>query len=488
MKILLVRPPRAIWPFLYEEDMVMPPQNLVTIAAPVDEAGFKVKILDSQAHEWGWATTRKKIEEFYPDIVGVGEMTCFAHEALKALKHAKEINPDVINIAGGRHFDSLASEIFHDHPYVDFIVRGEGDYTFRELCQFCSDANPDFRKVKGICFRENGHVHYTHPRPLADLNELPLPAYHLLEMELYSRGNMWINGVAPEATRGCYGKCKFCTEWSHIGKREIYDGKEVCTPFWRFKEPEKFVDELEILYKKYNRRFFWFSDINFDVNSKFVSDFADELLARDFGEIAMLIMMRAETVLRDIKKGVFDKMVQAGLSSVFMGMEVGSQKHLEYLGKGTQKLDVGGIANKILKERYPDLMRHNTYILGHRKDTRESIIETLNYAKKNDPDNAFFSIFTPFPGTKLFEENKQWIETFEWWKYDFTNSVMPTETLSTVQVEEMRNYCVKMFYGRIWRGVKQVTHKNLEVRKLFLFTSRVGATTMKLEYPDWYDD
>jgi anaerobic magnesium-protoporphyrin IX monomethyl ester cyclase len=150
MKVLLVYPPRRIWPFINEGDNYLLPQSLVCLGAYLRERGLDVKIIDCMPLKLGWKSLSNLIREEKPDVVGVGEShAVYIDEALKLIKLVKEINPKIITVGGGGHFTNLAEEIMSSFPYLDFIVRGEGERSFYELLEAIS-LRKGFDKVKGL--------------------------------------------------------------------------------------------------------------------------------------------------------------------------------------------------------------------------------------------------------------------------------------------------------------------------------------------------
>jgi anaerobic magnesium-protoporphyrin IX monomethyl ester cyclase len=453
MNVLLIQTPRRIWPVIDEYDMQIPPLNLLSLAAVLEQHDINVEIIDCVGIRKGWKTLEKMIRQKNPDIVGSGEMTCFAHEVLRALKISKEIDNECITVAGGKHFSFLSEEILKENPFVDYIVRGEGEYKFLELVKALEkDKNPKLSKIKGIAFRDKNtkKIIITPPRPpIVDLDELPIPAYHLVDMNLYGTGKMWHKSTTIEASRGCAGSCNFCTEWNFFGKWELVNGKEIRRPFWRTKSPKRFVDEIELLHNKYGRRHFWVADDNYNLDQKRNIAIHNDIHERGLDNIRLFTFSVAGGIVRDEADGVLKDMVRSGLTEVFIGIESGSQEHLNHLGKST-KLQTTAKAYKILREKYPQVMRHGIVVIGHRKDTRKSILNTLKFVNKFDLDNLFVSILSPLPGSKYYEKARKngWIKDYDYMRYDFLNAVMPTETLTIRQIETLRDFCYFMFYMR----------------------------------------
>jgi len=188
MKVFLIRGPRYYWPFINEYDNFLMPQSLACLAAVLKKAGIDVRVIDCAPLQMGWKSLGALLKKENPDVVGVGDSeSLYSHEAVRVLRVAKEINPKVVTIAGGAHFSNLVEESLRDFP-IDFIVKGEGEYSLLELVRESENTSPDFSKIKGIAFKDGNGIIETPPRPLIeDLDELPMPAYELMSIENYGK-------------------------------------------------------------------------------------------------------------------------------------------------------------------------------------------------------------------------------------------------------------------------------------------------------------
>ncbi|HVP92856.1 MAG TPA: hypothetical protein VMS94_03845 [Acidobacteriota bacterium] len=143
---------------------------------------------------------------------------------------------------------------------------------------------------------------------------------------------------------------------------------------------------------------------------------------------------------------VLPKLRRAGLRWVLLGVENQKESTLESFRKNITAEDAKE-AVRLLKKN--DIFAHAMFIIGERKDTAKSIAELREFVNDLDPDFAIFAILTPFPGTELYDEARRngWIEDFNWSNYDMIHAIMPTETLSTKEVQEELYDCYRSFYG-----------------------------------------
>mgnify|MGYP006278752067 CR=1 FL=1 len=515
MSVLLIRGPKRLWPMVNYWDNFLPPQNLLCLAAYLEENGIEVKIVDSCINKWGWKRTKRAIEIINPSIVGVGEPITWADEGIRALKLAKEVNPEILTLAGGPHYFNIPEYYLTQESPLDIIVYGEGEKTLLEIVK--KHNNPNFKKelkeIRGIIYRKKNNIITTKPRPLIeDLDNLPLPAYHLIPMERYERKNaLWKGGSTIYHSRGCISECSFCSCWLPMSKKKLVDGNLEMHCFWRTKSVEKTLEEIKILEDEYNKDFLIFVDDTWNVNKKWNKDFAEKKI--EWGlESKWFAFMRTDFILRDFKAGVFKKLVDSGLSHIIVGVERASTEEILKFNKKGYTSNKSYLAFQILKH-YPQVFRQGTFVNGIWEDDKESILAQADYAKKIGVDYPSFHCLTPQPGTQLWDEaeKKGIIEFHDFSRYSWFTPVMPTKHLDT---EDVAKYTMltnarfirdplwfvkgllsksKIRRWNYWWFVKQIitsTILALKERINPLTISRDAEKTayLRLVKPDWYND
>jgi len=430
MKVLLVDPPKPQWRLL--GNAVMPPIGFASLASVLRENDIEVKILDCSANSIDWKELRHKIESEHPDILGSGCATCHYYEAKKVFKIAKQVDPEIITVAGGPHFSLARDYSMDDCMDVDYVVVGEGELTMLEFCREIETRSPDFQRIKGLAFRTDEGPRFSGPRQLIqDLDQLPFPAWDLLPMDKYHIP-VWGNKLTMLLTsRGCPFNCSFCSE------RVFWGG------IWRGRSAEKIVEEMEIIKSRFKKRFVWFADDTFNLKRKRNEDFCNELIERNLN-MEWSFEGRADLILRD--RDLLGKMVRSGLFWVLIGVEFSSRSELQAYGKELEPKDIERAFEELRKY---DIVTQAMFIVGTRKDTRESIKEKLNFAKKLKPFFVIFSPLTPLLGTDVYKEANEnhWIKVKDFSKYDFAHATMNTETLSVEEVDALILDCYKHFYG-----------------------------------------
>jgi anaerobic magnesium-protoporphyrin IX monomethyl ester cyclase len=375
---------------------------------------------------------------------------------VRTLETAKTVDPSIMTVTGGQHFTATAEESLKEYPVIDVIVRGEGEQTFTELAENAKQRT-EFPRIKGISYRNNGQIINNPPRPLIDnVDELPYPGYHLVKdnVEKYHFSSMAgqnVRYVLIEGSRGCPHECTFCTQWRH------WQGK------WRVKSPKRIAAEIEYCHRNFDSGFIWLTDDNFGAGTR-AGEIADEIIKTGVQEdITWFVQARCDDIIRN--KEALPKLRKSGLNWVLLGVENSEPSTLETFKKNIRPSDAQ-IAVRLLKEN--DIFAQVMLIIGQRKDTLESIKKQKEFAINLDPDLAFFSALTPFPGTEIYQEAKRngWIEDFNWAHYDMVHAIMPTETLTRVEVQEQLYGCYRSFYGPLTRKLRAVFSTNALKRRV----------------------
>ncbi len=464
MKILFVEPPKDYW-FVMGE-YLPPPYGILQLAAFLEQriADAEIQVLDCNAEGLDWTGLEKRIESFNPDVVASSALaTCNTYVAVRTLEIAKKVKPDVLTVAGGQHFTVMAQESLETYPEIDVIVRGEGEETLAELVQASADGR-SFSPVEGISFRKHRRIQHNAPRPLIEnLDNLPFPGYKFVENLLQKYHFTAMAGKTRyaliEGSRGCPHRCIFCTQWKH------WEGK------WRKKSPKRIADEFEFCYENYGSKFLWLTDDNYGLGKR-ASSLADELIQRGFSEDIMWFMqVRCDDVVEN--RDVLPKMRKSGLRWVLLGVESSNPYTLESFKKETTP-EMAREAVKQLKAN--DIFTQAMLIIGERKDTAESIANLREFSNELDPGLAIFAILTPFPGTAVYDEAKRngWIEDWNWANYDMVHAIMPTETLSTKEVQEELYHCYRNFFGSWSRRIGGIFSRKALKRKLYRYMASQG--------------
>ncbi len=488
MKVLLVQPPRPLWPYINEHDNYLLPQWMVCLGAMLRREGVEVHLLDCMPERLGWRSLEARIRSLRPDIVATGENhSLFASVVIRLVNLVKEIDPDMVTVVGGGHFTNTVEHYLPDQP-IDFIVRGEGEMTMLELVRAVEKGGVEQgRGVDGVAYAEDGgEVRFSAPRELmADLDSLPMPAYDMLPLERYGRARYLFSpgGVTVHHSRGCTGSCRFCAWWRQMARRKVSCEGECRTeeliPAWRTKSVERTLAEMEVLYKQYDKHCLVFVDPTFNVDPKWNDAFATALIRKNW-DLKWFAFMRADFILRDEELGVFEKLVRSGLVHLCVGVERQDDAQLDSWGKPGARVDGYMRCFDLLHDKYPQVFRQATFIVGTESESAESMKAQLGYARRIRADYPAFHPVTPFPGTDLYNEARESgrleIDDFDY--FDMMTAVMGTEHMTREEVEEGLINLNKEYVGVKWL-IKGLLSRSSYRRDMYIWWLLVTGRVFK---------
>ena len=430
------------------DKFTIPALGLESIAANILDI-VKVKIINAKVRNLNLKEIMKEVNEFSPDIVGIS--CCFTIGINIALKIAKESKKQgYLIVLGGWHPSFDYSEILK-YPFVDVIVRGEGEITFRELIQ-----NRNLEEIKGISYKDNGNIINNPDRPLInDLNKLPLPARNLRNRKSYFQiFQMPIDVI--ETSRGCPFKCTFCN--IHLFYRGTYRTKSI----------ERVIQELKIISSQKKGQNVLIVDDNFTANMKRVEKICD-LIIREGIKLDLICQSRIDVIKNN--PNVIKKMSKAGFWLFFLGIESFNQKSLNDLQKKINFRDIVEAIN-ILHDN--DIVIIGSLLVGSNFDEEEKDTDVMiKIVRKLGIDFPLYSVMTPLPGTKFRDEliEKDYLLSHNWGDYNFTTAVNRLNKLSKEKLEKLLSKAY--YYGYFRRGWKNTLTRLLKRKGIkFLLYSR----------------
>jgi len=404
MKILL------IYPYWLEErvnteDVVVPPIGMYSVGAVLKENHYDVEILN-------WCRineTPEKISEILiekqPDVIGFSILQANRWGGIEIAKIAKRINPEVKIVFGGVSPTFLWKHFLTHFPEIDYVVMGEGEYTFLHLIRCIGKKEYDhIGNIRGIALKKHGKVVRTKPAEyIKDLDQLPIPATYFEYQHL-------------SLSRGCPGNCTFC------GSPKFW-GRKV-----RFHSVDYFVEELELLYKK-GINFFYFSDDTFSVNKKRVIQICKKILKKN-----LRITWNAISRVNYMSEEVLSWMRKAGCIQISYGIESGSEKIRAYLNKKITTREIKKTFDITLKY---GILPRAYFIYGSPGETGKTIQESIDLIKKIKPLVIYSSVLSLFPGTELYSQYKKksklsediWLNRIEDIKYFETDAKLSRDAV-----------------------------------------------------------
>lgn len=430
-KILLIYPPS---PVLNREDRCqqptkellvippLPPTDLMYLAAVAEDVGLEAKIVDySQGGDF-----EKDLKEFQPDYLVVNVATPTFKSDLSSLTVAKEICPDVITIAKGAAFLTVAFDVMYFQKDLDLILFGEPEDTLREVLE-----GKEYSKILGLYYRDDLRAKFTGPRPyIEDLDKLPFPARHLVDNNIYRRPDNNKVQAVIKVSRGCPFHCFFCLATPVSGAKV------------RKRSAENIIEEIKECVEKYGiTNFLFWSDI-FNIDKEWVMDLCQKII--DSGlKITWSANTRADTADEEMAY----KMYEAGCRLVSIGVESGSQDMLDKIGKRITLDDVR-LTVKIFKKA--GIRIYNYFVIGLPWEDEESVEDTIDFAIELDSDFISFYTATPLPGSKFYEYAKEngLINSDTSFSSAYFYPSVNTHHLSKERVFELHKKAIRRFYLR----------------------------------------
>jgi len=348
----------------------------------MDTHDLYLKALKNDDHPV-WKEVEKLISDYNPDLLGIYTMTPMIGSTVKIASIFKSLYPGRKVAAGGPHPSLLPDEVL-GYPEIDFAVRGEGEVTIVELCNELSKPNPDFKKIDGLSYRENGSILNNSDRQLIkDLDELTFPAKDLLFFPERAR-HRFIGAMT--ATRGCPYRCAFCSV-QKIWGRGI-----------RYRSPTNVYAEIESLVIKKKQYDFVFWDDSLTVKRKWLFELCDLLIDAPFN-----IKWGCSTRVDLIDEEMLERMKEAGCGEIGIGIESGSESMLKRIKKDMKLEDALKASDLLNKKKFSWAA---FFMVGFPEEEIEDIQATFSLMKRIKPSNIIFSIYAPFPGNEFYEEMK----------------------------------------------------------------------------------
>ena len=375
MKILL------IYPYFLEtrvhtaEDVRAVPLGLYYVASVLKENKYDVEILNWYNINAAPQKISEVLAEKKPDVIGFSILHANRWGGIDIARIAKQIDPGVTIVFGGIGATFLWNHFLTHFQEIDYVVIGEGEYTFLKLIQYLeSNRTQPMDAIRGIAFRHNGRAVRTgNTEAISCLDELPVPAKY------YSYQHLSL-------TRGCAGNCNFC------GSPRFWGIKV------RFHSVDYFVDQIERLYRK-DIRFFYFSDDTFTGNKQRVVEICKKIIEKELN-ITWTAISRVDCVNDEILYW----MRKAGCIQISYGVESGSEEIRKLLGK---KITNAEIRHAFHLTQYYGIMARAYFIYGCPQESRQTIDETIALIKAVKPLSVIFYILDIFPGTRLYEDFRQ---------------------------------------------------------------------------------
>jgi anaerobic magnesium-protoporphyrin IX monomethyl ester cyclase len=394
--VLLVNPTNAVDKYGAAKEMA--PLGMLSIAAVLEQRGYGVRVVDL---EFAQEDVGAVVEMERPAVVGIGGTSTSRFNAFEIARAVKLINPTILTVYGGSHASFTAQDTLEQVPAIDVVVRGEGEMVMLELLR-CIAARDDLGKVMGISYREDAHICHSESMPrIRDLDALPMPARHLLDMEGYRLKLDLLGKKAASliTSRGCPINCSFCSASVMFGH------------LLTIRSPKNVVDEMVCLLEHYGVGGIKIFDSTFTLSRRHAEGICDEILRR-----GLSFPWECEIRVNTVDLPLLRKMKAAGCYLVDFGVESASERVLERMHKGITLRQAEqviqwthdlGIAQKVF------------FTLGHIEETQADADMTLAFIQRNLNRITLPSIgigIRIYPGTEVekFALANGYLRDFSW--------------------------------------------------------------------------
>lgn len=361
-----------------------PSLGLGYIAAIWEQEGHAVKVVDMGLRPSVPVEEEiAQVAAFHPDLVAFTSMSTSYHSIERAAKLVKE-QIGCTTLIGGPHATTLPELTLKD-PNIDFLIHGEGEEPARQLVRALA-AGGGWESIAGLGYKaKDGGIHLNPEAPLIpDLDALPYPARHLFDLPAYGltdpAGQPMLTVLS---SRGCPYNCSFCF-------------KGIVGRTYRHRSPDNVIGELTHCIERYGVRSFYFIDDLFTIDARRLEAFCNRVI-----EVGLDIRWQCLARVDRVTRPLLDLMYGAGCREVHYGIESGNPEVLKATAKhvnlaqvrqAAQWTDDSGIRGK------------GYFILGLPGDNDQTIEDTIAFAESLPLEEAMFSIATPFPGTRMWEE------------------------------------------------------------------------------------
>ncbi len=382
--VIFVMPVEGFWGKLRKGNHL--PASLLAASTLLDKEGYHVKIIDQRISP-NWKSDLKKELSKRPLFVGVTSMTGpQINNALEISGLVKEHEVPVV--WGGVHASLLPNQTLQ-HKDIDMIIQGEGEVTSLELAK-ALEKRKSLSGLKGLWYKNGKRIIRNPQRPFVDLNEIPDLPYHLVDVNQYFSNFYGNKMLAFFSSRGCPFGCRFCYNI-------VYNKRN-----WRPLTAENTLNRLEYLVDKFKLEGVWFRDDNFFPDTGRAGAILKGIMKFD---ISWGTSGARLDLLSQLDNKFIDLMNESRCKFLYIGVESGSDRILDLIGKGITRKQ---IIKTNLKLRRLDAIQRCNFMIGLPSETKKDLEDTvsLSFQILKDNKNAIVSqyqIFTPYPGTALFD-------------------------------------------------------------------------------------
>ncbi|HNS01342.1 MAG TPA: radical SAM protein [Anaerolineae bacterium] len=431
--------------------------GLAYLGAVSQKRGDTVRVFDCDVEE---QSLEDFVQEFKPDLIGITANTPQVKQAWRTAKAIKEVH-DAPIVLGGPHVSVAAEGLDYEsveRPYVDMVVRGEGEGPWLEISNKVEDflrssedtstaalMDPNkhiWDEMLGITYKTSDGQVYRNmdAKVINDLDSLPWPAYNLFRMNKYTNlqpATDHVDGARSFSimtSRGCPYRCTFCSQ-------------SIMPIKWRARTAENVIEEWRHLVHELGAEEIGVLDDSANIRRDRLMVLSDMLIANKLNHVPWIFVNGIRANLAD--KVLMAKLKEAGLLRTAFGVETGNPDMIKAIDK---HVDHDTIRQAFKNCKEVGLQTIGFFIIGLPGDTRETMQDTIDFAIELDPLIANFSMMTPYPGTKVYEivkrEGKLLMDDWEDYVFFEQKARYEMGELTAELMTEMYRKAYRQFYLR----------------------------------------
>jgi anaerobic magnesium-protoporphyrin IX monomethyl ester cyclase len=466
--LVLLNPPYIEEVYDFDQEFsVEYPLGLAFLAGTLERDGLPYEILDANALGFSTDHTVEEVARMAPDVLGITSTTTTIVMVSRLAERLKARLPGLVVVLGGPHATAAPDRTLREFPVFDYVVQGDGELLLAELMHVLNDGlEPHQAPARfapavgrgGVWYRDGDACRQVQTlRQFASLDDIPFPSRRKLPNVRYNIGPLMNQGysgaklVKLAASRGCPYACNFCSEGQHW-------------PAYRYRTPENVFKEIEVNYHRDGARHFYFVDDTINVRTKDLFKLCNMIV-----DSGMKIRWHCHARVHPIDDEILSAMRASGCFGIMFGVESGDPTLIKGLGKN---ITVEHVRKAVRLAKQHNMKVLTFFMFGHIGDTPETCQRTIDFACELNPDVAFFSMATPYPGTAMYDH---YIATgvlpkdFRWnqFKVHQKDALHDTATMTGEQIWRFYNRAHFAFYLRpryAGRVAKRLLHNPREIR------------------------
>ncbi|MBM4391886.1 MAG: radical SAM protein [Deltaproteobacteria bacterium] len=410
---------------------IFPSLSLLSLASWVRQHGFPVRVIDLHAENLYPKEAADRVREFDPQIVALTAKTLGWPAVIEIAQMVKATCPKALVVVGGPQLaiypkESLTWDCF------DIAAVGDGEETMLDICE-AVESGSALDDIPGTCVRKGSDFVMNPSRSVPkDVDKYPMPAWDLVDVNRYHCLTLLKPFATMVTTRGCPWHCGYCSQ--------VYSDK------LRFRSPELVVDEMEWLVKNHGVKEIVMFDETFTIGKKRMRKLSEEILRRNVN-VKFNIRARVDTVDRE----VLELLKRAGLRSIHMGVEAGTDRVLKIMNKQITREQTER-AFRIARE--VGIETRGYFMVGYYDATPQDIEEMINFSSSIGLDWASYSVATALPATDLYRiaQERGYVDGDFWRRYTINGGgpipQLETETFTAERLRQYRTKAYMNFYLR----------------------------------------